>query len=879
MNQDTDIQARSISAGLTKLQELLEKPVATGALELGKNAAAAKEYDVLRRLHRSLLQYLERNGALFYAGVLGHFSAGKSSTINSLLDTWNSKHERVTDLNPTDTTITLITREKNASSLVGVIREGHVTIRLETVDSPLLDEIVLVDSPGTGDPQFIEEIARDFLPICDLILFVFSAASPLDKSDVPLLLELHSRLPFVPIHFVVTRADELRINQDAPLTEANLDRRKTEQFLNTVVARVNTLLTPDVYLTTSFSLVDNKTRFRTQELRGFLRARCNSSNPQAHVSMHLNKLHFYRSSAKSLRVFFSGIVEKKLSELTKIVEAANKNIEKYQQLVQISNSNLTRTWMEHAATIDVAASKTTEAVRPATALPLQYTELRLVSAKRVDLVNEINRSAKYHAGSISSSTKAEINGALQQHLYSVQQRLGETPVQELSAEVHSSIQAPPVALPSLAQVQSLSSLLRQGEEMREAEADALRDAAADLRRTLSVLQEQIGQRAFLASPERAIKSATDSLKVDLNNFFQTVELYRSGVFSHTTKESIATLGIGQQLDILETEITEDDQEVYATSAGGDLFPGAEDLIRLAENKGREIAQKAQVAVDEARAIRIDRPESNQPALEGAITSARESFQTDLRDALQSEADRFCGGLSVTVANLIVSARTKCDAGLTLLRKARRKRYAIAFAITAIVYLVASFAYHHSGYPAPASLLGEVTVHIGSGLLLEAIVLLGVKARENAPKMLSQTREEIQVKLKDDVRLALESQLSALTLNALNEQVIANRLARIYLNALDLPPDAWRTRAKDTLSSLRKISSTYSDLRTTYLGLVEQVRQDGSQYFGDSPRNLAVLNAIAARIKAEAIEPSFDLLAATRAELLSVKKEVDSVVFD
>lgn len=78
---------------------------------------------------------MERNVTLFYAGILGHFSAGKSSTINSLLDTWNSKHERITDLNPTDTTITLITKEKNAPSLVGVIKEGHVTIRLAAVQN------------------------------------------------------------------------------------------------------------------------------------------------------------------------------------------------------------------------------------------------------------------------------------------------------------------------------------------------------------------------------------------------------------------------------------------------------------------------------------------------------------------------------------------------------------------------------------------------------------------------------------------------------------------------------------------------------------------------------------------------------------------------
>jgi len=879
MNQDVDLQAQSISAGLTKLQELLEKPVATGALELGKNAAAAREYDVLRRLHKSLLQYVERNATLFYAGVLGHFSAGKSSTINSLLDTWNSKHERVTDLNPTDTTITLITKEKNASSLVGVIREGHVTIRLEPVDSPFLEELVLVDTPGTGDPQFIEEVARDFLPICDLILFVFSAASPLDKSDVPLLLELHQRLPFVPIHFVVTRTDELRANPDAPLTEENLDARKTEQFLNTVVTRVNTLLAPQVYLTTSFTLIDNRSRFRIQQLKDFLNTHCNTSNPQAHISMHLNKLHFYRSGAKSLRVFFSGIVDKKLTELTKIVEAAKKNIEKYQQLVQISNSNLTKTWMEHAATINGAASKTMEVVRPLSALPQQYTGFPSVAGKRVYLVNDLNRSAKYHAGSISSSIKAQINGTLQQHLYTIQKRIGETPLHELSADVHSSIQAPAVGLPSLAEMQSSSSLQRQGFELRETEADALREVAADLRRSLGLLYEQVSQRAFLIAPEHAIKAATDSLKIDLNNFFQNVELYRSGVFSHTTKESIATLGIGQQLDTLETEFTEDDKETYAVTASNDLFPGSPELIQLAENTGREIAQKTQEAAEEARAIRIERPEDNQAALQDAITSAREGFRTELREALQSEVDRFCGGLSVTIASLIVSAKTKCDSGLMLLRNARRKRYAIAFAITAILYACISFAYHLSGRPAPTSYLGEVMLNLGCGLLLEAAVLVVVKTRENAPKLLTQTREEIHVKLKDDVRHGLDSQLSALVLNSLNEQVITSQLTKIYVQALDLPSDVWQARARETLDSLRKIFLSYSSLRTAYEGVVEQVRQDASQYFVDSSRNLSVLNGVASRIRAKAIEPSFDLLAATREELLSVKTEIDSVVFD
>jgi GTPase SAR1 family protein len=109
------------------------------ALELSKNAKAAAQYSILKRLSKSLLQYIERDGALFYVGLIGHFSAGKTSTINSLLEIWQTKSERKTDFHPTDKTITLITREKNTDSLLGVIREGHVPIRLQKIESPVLD--------------------------------------------------------------------------------------------------------------------------------------------------------------------------------------------------------------------------------------------------------------------------------------------------------------------------------------------------------------------------------------------------------------------------------------------------------------------------------------------------------------------------------------------------------------------------------------------------------------------------------------------------------------------------------------------------------------------------------------------------------------------
>ena len=43
-------------------------------------------------------------------------------------------------------------------------------------------------------------------------------------------------------------------------------------------------------------------------------------------------------------------------------------------------------------------------------------------------------------------------------------------------------------------------------------------------------------------------AAQNSLTEDLTRFFGNAELYRAGVFTHTTKESIGALGLGKELD-------------------------------------------------------------------------------------------------------------------------------------------------------------------------------------------------------------------------------------------------------------------------------------------------------------------------------------------
>ncbi len=173
-----------------KNQDEYEKRV----IGIDSSTQSKNYHKYLERLEKSLEQYVNKKRKLFYIGLMGHFSTGKSSTINSLLSL-DSKNERDSDLQPTDTAITLITHIDNDKMLEHVATENQeVPIRSKFIDNELLRNLVIVDTPGSGDPHILNEVVRDFLPICDLILYFFSSTNALDNAD----------LPFIPIKFVIT---------------------------------------------------------------------------------------------------------------------------------------------------------------------------------------------------------------------------------------------------------------------------------------------------------------------------------------------------------------------------------------------------------------------------------------------------------------------------------------------------------------------------------------------------------------------------------------------------------------------------------------------------------------------------------------------------
>ena len=877
MPPEPDQQTRAISSGLKQLQSLLESPVAMSALDLDRNVKAAAQYAILKRLGKSLLQYIERDGALFYVGLIGHFSAGKTSSINSLLNTWNTELERKTDFHPTDKTITLITQGRNADSLLGVIREGHVPIRLQKIESTLLNQIVLVDTPGTGDPEFFEEVARDFLPICDVILFLFSAASPLDASDVPLLKELHLRLPFIPLHFVVTRADELRLDPRQALTEANFDTAKASHFLDSGVSRVNALLAPQVYQSTSFTFIDNRNNFRLDQLRSFIENKCDTSNPHAHTAMHMNKLQFYLQSARELNRFFAGILEHKLAEVSKIVASAARNIERYQEIVQISNNNLTKAWLEATGALTKASARSIEALRVPSNLPADFIWFQAVNNKKNELYKDMERDARFAAQAIAASTRSFVTNLLREQAYQVEKAISENAIPKLNS-AQQKLSVPPIqVVVKESDIISSAVVIRRYNDLRDAEAMALRDAASDLRRLIKELGDAAHHKQQLHESTSIIENAKTSLKDDLEKFFQNVELYRTGVFSHTTKEAIATLGIGHQLDQLENEFTEQDKERFVIEATSQLFPDADVLLTSMSNMFFEVSEKEAVLAETARLLRLERGQSPSKGINDALSRACGSLASDLTQALQADVALFCSELNLRISEAIVDAKSKYDYQVEHFRTERRRSYVLFCGIMGLIWLAAVVAVHHER-PAPKSAAGEAALSIAAGLILQLGTVLFVNWWKSLPKLLNRVQEDVHSKLSRNIREEIAKALQSIRFGALDEAIMSARLNKLYIETFSVENELWRGVAVEFFMAIKDLQQKFMNVRQQQLANIDALRAGTLKFFADPTHNLTILTGIAVKIKERAIEPSFSLLDTTREQLLKVKNQVLSVTF-
>ncbi len=878
MDETADPQCQAILRGLQALETVLGKSLANEALDLEHDAAAFQQKVLLGRLRKSLEQYLERSTNLVYVGLIGHFSSGKSSTINSLLSLWGSRNERPTTLNPTDKVITLITHERNANSLLGILSQGSVPIRMQTIDDDFLNELVLADTPGTGDPHLIEEMARDFLPICDLVLFFFSAASPLDSTDIPLLTELYRRLPFIPLKFIVTRADELRIDPRLPLSPDNFDERRATTFVGEIMSRLALLPELSRYSKDDFLLIDNKAQFNVELLRNDLLKRSDPINVAGRIAMHSHKVSFFQTTSERLREFFSALLEGKLTELNRVVATAQKNILDYQEAVNITNNNLTKSWIDHQATIQDLQVKATERIKNSTDLPTGISNLEPVSKLTADIRSDITRQSASVSELIQQFAMQTGFLQLQKELGRVQKALLEKDLDEISAHDHG---LGPINIHWTfgdTDVVPEFYLARRADELREKLRSQSLTLARETRKQLEEMLHAIQHRYVIDKCELIISTAQSSLMQDLDVYFQSVRVYHAGVFAMTTQESIAKLGIGRQMDLLLKDFTDEDKESIKLRAKQGLFPSFDDVVATATTKLAAIAEQVRSTLNEVGNPQIEVSSSQLSRIELNASNELADVLDDVKSELQSETNTFVGDLQDKLAGAIATTLIEYDKERSEANRARKIRYTVLISVMGGVSVAAYLLFNWVTRPVGPTLF-EV---LGWGMLIEiAGNFFGwgvARYKDKYPQKKREIKQRHSAILTDKVKGIINEAVRAHKFMVLQPTVLGKKLDKVY-SALTFPAsDAWQRSVEELYGKVRGWNARYKELRRDYLSVMEIFGKDSARYFEDHKKNLDSLKSTAQDIKERAIEPSFDLLAQTSDRLKAVKDEITAIRF-
>ncbi|HLZ02898.1 MAG TPA: hypothetical protein VKR55_12185 [Bradyrhizobium sp.] len=424
-----------------------------------------------------------------------------------------------------------------------------------------------------------------------------------------------------------------------------------------------------------------------------------------------------------------------------------------------------------------------------------------------------------------------------------------------------------------------TSLTVDWSNLRDAKAATLREAAAGLRRASEELATLIGERVPVRECETEVNDAKTSLTLDLDKFFRNAELYRDGVFSHTTKESIATLGIGARLDALESEFTESDRTAYIRDTMQSLFPDFTEISAKALTNFAAIEKDLRPLVSNLDDLKIPSPTTASRDVRPLIDREESQLQASITSQLEEDVQHLGRRLDIQLSSAIAEASRQLDADLRSARRRRRWKYALAVAGPAALVFVGYLFYAYLNRDVPQDSFNAVLWNLVAGVIFSGIATGVAGWRDEFPKNRKRLLDDARSMLKGKILAIVDDALKSHEFSVLDDTKLPQRLSEACANIVSVDPDGWDQIAAERLDALRRHETEYRRLRNEYEQMMEVVFERTSSYFSDASKNLERLNEVAARVKKAAIEPSFELLAQTKASLEDVKHQIHSVEFN
>jgi len=202
---------------------MINTKILKNALDTYENLSGSKYYQKLNlnEEYQELLKIANRmNGYRFKIVLLGEFSSGKSSILNSLIEeellpvgilpttkqfikVENSEKEYVRNKDNPESELPL--SQENIKKLMNFSSE-EIEVGKKLPEK--LKNYIFYDTPGINDiNEFSEKVIFDFLPSADIILFVLDSTQALKKTELDFLTNIVQKKDINKFFFILNKSD------------------------------------------------------------------------------------------------------------------------------------------------------------------------------------------------------------------------------------------------------------------------------------------------------------------------------------------------------------------------------------------------------------------------------------------------------------------------------------------------------------------------------------------------------------------------------------------------------------------------------------------------------------------------------------------------
>ena len=825
-------------------------------LELEKNAESSSNYKQLERISNSLEQYLKKDRDLFYVGLLGSYSSGKSSTINSLLSLWNTDKSRKVSNNPTDSNITLITNQSNVDSVFTFSKEGAVSIRTNTsFQNEFLDNIVLMDTPGSGDPNIIESIVRDSLPLCDLILYTLNATAPFTDIDKPFLIAQQTKLKNIPILFVITRGEEFKTSYSEKLDDSNFDKSRYEKELEVIIERINETIGSN-FTSNNFMLIDNLSQFNIKSLKDQIKEYTSDKNENL-ISLHNHKLNYFRIEIDNIYKFYHELSENKIEKCKNFTEKANSNIEFFNEQIDISKNKFKTIWADYYQKFNRIYDGTAKGHLEKIATETNNINTFLKSHEYTSFKEKVIERLKYHAQAKSLSLIRDMEQEGFQEVTKFKHKIDDLinyenftfnqPIRSIDENYTYELSFP-LDINDL--LNDLKNIFIQNKQLT---IEIIKKNHISVNKSLKTITPIDSIR------DNIIDYITDSLDI-IEIYYNAVKMYHVAAFSFEVKNYISELGLAKEFDSLES--LEINKTKYNNKTKEVLVFELEQYLKNFEGEINILIEKSEKLKNKIEKIKLS--DIKELYFEQNKLTESRNINT-IEDFIQNSSQK----LTSNTNELLFNARKE----IKKIKSIRLRNYFLYPFITLIVCCGGYFLYNYFNDKVMPNTIsvGLIIGTIGSVLATILFKIFdGYKKKKKS--IIENFKNNLQTKNNKYIDESFEN---FKTENKLLEK-----------RNTDLIFDKWKADFEQILSFFQSsikedeetnISNIHTELISIILNYKNQytkLQNKLDNYFIDYDNNFDKITAIASEIKDDSIKPSFNLLTQTLDEIISVKSEIE-----